>query len=187
LATGLPIALLVGLGAFFPRTRRFFRDERITQATPATAAYELFVRIPLATSVAEELIFRAALEGLLTRNRSPLQAALVSASLFGAWHVLPALNRLHSNPGMTAVHRGRVAHRATVVAGTAGATAAASLGLSWLRRRTGSVIAPILLHYSINAGGFAGGWIASRKDTAEAACRRRSHAISSHQALANEK
>jgi membrane protease YdiL (CAAX protease family) len=164
LATGVPIALLVGLGAFFPPTRRFFRDGRVTQATPTKAAYELFIRIPLATSTSEELMFRSALEGVLARNRSPLRAALISALLFGTWHVLPALDRLNSNPGLTSAHRGSVARRAAVVAGTVGMTAAASLGLSWLRRRTSSVIAPILVHYGINAGGFAGGWIASRRD-----------------------
>ena len=107
-------------------------------------------------------MFRSALEGILARSRSPLQAALISAPLFGAWHVLPALDRLHSNPGLSSVHRGGIKRRAAVVAGTVVFTAAASLGLSWLRRRSGSVVAPILVHYGINAGGFAGGWIASR-------------------------
>ena len=164
LAAGVPIAMLAGLGAFLPPTSRFFRDVRITQATPAQAAYELLVRIPFATSASEELMFRSALEGILARYRSPPRAAFISALLFGAWHVLPALERLHSNPGLRSVHEGGVARRAAVVAGTVGITTAASLGLSWLRRRTGSVIASILLHYSINAGGFAGGWLASRGD-----------------------
>lgn len=163
LAAAVPIALFVGLGALFPPTRRFFRDARVTQATPAKAAYELLVRIPLATAAGEELMFRSALEGILARNRSPLQAALISAPLFGVWHVLPALDRLHSNPGLTSVHKGGIARRAAVVACTIGITATASLGLSLLRRRSGSVVAPILVHYGINAGGFAGGWIAARR------------------------
>ena len=162
LAVAVPLALIVGLGALFPATRRFFRDDRVTQATPAKAAYELFVRIPIATAASEEVMFRSALEGIFARNRSPLQAALIAAPLFGFWHVLPALDRLHSNPGLSAVHRGGIKRRAVVVAGTVGVTAAASLGLSWLRRRTGSVVAPILIHYGINAGGFAGGWLTSR-------------------------
>lgn len=162
LAAAVPITLLVGLGALFPPTRRFFRDDRVTQATPAQAAYELFVRIPIATAASEEVMFRSALEGILARNRSPLRAALISAPLFGIWHVLPALDRLHSNPGLSLVHRGGIKRRAAVVACTIGITATASLGFSWLRRRTGSVVAPILVHYGINAGGFAGGWIASR-------------------------
>lgn len=167
LAAGVPIAVLVGLAAFLPPTSRFFRDVRVTQATPAQAAYELLLRIPFATSASEELMFRSALEGILARDRSPPHAAFISALLFGAWHVLPALERLHSNPGLRSVHEGGVARRAAVVAGTVGITAAASLGLSWLRRHTGSVIASILLHYSINAGGFAGGWLASRGDGAQ--------------------
>jgi membrane protease YdiL (CAAX protease family) len=162
LAAAVPITLPVGLGALFPPTRRFFRDDRVTQATPAQAAYELFVRIPIATAASEEVMFRSALEGILARNRSPLRAALISAPLFGIWHVLPALDRLHSNPGLSLVHRGGIKRRAAVVACTIGITATASLGFSWLRRRTGSVVAPILVHYGINAGGFAGGWIASR-------------------------
>lgn len=166
LAVAVPIALLLGLGAFLPPTRRFFRDSRVTQATPAQAAYELFVRIPFATAASEEIMFRSALEGIFARNRSPLLAAVIAAPLFGLWHVLPALDRLHSNPGLSSVHRGGIKRRAAVVAGTVGFTAAASLGLSLLRRRSGSVVAPILVHYGINAGGFAGGWMASRGERA---------------------
>jgi membrane protease YdiL (CAAX protease family) len=164
LYAGLPIALIVGLGAFLPPTGRFFRDVGIPQATRRKAAYEVFVRIPLATSVGEELMFRSALEGILVQTRSPLRASLISAVLFGAWHILPTLDRMHSNRGLNPAQGRGVGRRAAVVVGTVGITAAASLGLSWLRRYSGSVIAPVLVHYGINAGGFGGGWLASRRE-----------------------
>jgi len=164
LYAGLPIALIVGLGAFLPPTRRFFRDVGITQATRRKAAYEVFVRIPLATSVGEELMFRSALEGILVRTRSPLRASLISAMLFGAWHILPTLDRMRLNWGLDPAQGRGAGRRAAVVVGTVGVTAAASLGLSWLSRYSGSVIAPVLVHYGVNAGGFGGSWLASQRE-----------------------
>jgi membrane protease YdiL (CAAX protease family) len=149
-------------GALMPATRRFFRDERIVSAHPREAIYELAVRMPLATALGEELMFRSGFEALLSRRRSAKAAALISAAAFGLWHVLPTLDRVHSNPGVAETHGGSPAKQALVVAAVLGATTISSLGLSWLQRRTGSVVAPIVVHYAINASGFAAGWIADR-------------------------
>ncbi len=163
LLVGVPITGAMALGAYLPMTRRFFQDERIIGADTGNALYELFVRIPVVTAGGEELVFRSALEGILSRRRSPARVALISAALFGAWHILPTLDRVHSNPGVADAHQGSALRQGVIVAGVCTATAGASLFLSWLRRRTGSVAAPIAVHYAVNAGGFAGGWLATRQ------------------------
>ena len=98
LLAGIPIGSMVALGAFLPATKRFYREERIVRASAVDAAHELLLQIPLATVAAEELMFRGALDALLSQRRSPASAALVSAALFGAWHVLPALDRTSQTP-----------------------------------------------------------------------------------------
>lgn len=159
----LPVAAMMAAGALLPPTQRFFKDDRIVSAHPREAIYELAFRMPLATALGEELTFRSGFESLLARRRSVRAAALVSAVAFGLWHVLPTLDRVHSNPGVADTHRGSVGKQALVVGAVLGATIVGSLGLSWLQRRTGSVVAPIVVHYALNASGFAAGWIASRQ------------------------
>ena len=162
LAAGMPIGAVVALGAFVPWTARFFRDERIVRADMLEAAHELLVRLPLATVVAEELMFRGALEAVFSQRRSAAAAALISAGLFGAWHVLPTLDRTHSNPGVSGVNGGSKAKQAMVVVSICATTSATGLALSWLRKRSASIVAPILVHFAANAGGYFGGWLAGR-------------------------
>jgi membrane protease YdiL (CAAX protease family) len=150
------------VGAFAPWTARFFRDERIVGAGTLQAAHQLLVHIPLTTAASEELMFRGALDAILARGREPRTASLISAGLFGAWHILPALDRSLANPGVQHVHSGSKAKKTMVVVAVCGVTAASGVALSWLRIRSGSVAAPILVHYAANAGGFFGGWLASR-------------------------
>jgi membrane protease YdiL (CAAX protease family) len=162
LAIGLPLGSVLGLGALLPSTARFYRDRRIVAADGPEAAYHLFARIPLATAAGEEIIFRSAFESVLALRRPRWQARLVSACLFGVWHVLPARDRMHSNPGVVDVHAGSVAGQAGVVLATFATTTVAGLGFSWLRDRTRSVLAPIIVHAAVNVGGYAGGWLAAR-------------------------
>ncbi|MFF0814810.1 CPBP family intramembrane glutamic endopeptidase [Rhodococcus sp. NPDC003318] len=94
----------------------------------------VFVHIPLGTVLAEELAFRSVLYAL-ARRVSPRWAPVLGAAAFGLWHVTPARHAGDSVPGTVAL------------------TAAASLLFDALRRRSGSVLAPALLHLAINSGG----------------------------------
>jgi membrane protease YdiL (CAAX protease family) len=47
-----------------------------------------------------------------------------------------------------------VAHKFGVVAGTVAATTAAGVGFSLLRLRSGSVLAPVIVHAAINSSAF---------------------------------
>ncbi|EME23172.1 CPBP family intramembrane glutamic endopeptidase [Rhodococcus triatomae] len=94
----------------------------------------VFVHIPIGTVLAEELAFRSVLFAL-SRRATPRWAIVVDAVAFGLWHVTPARHAGDSVPGTVAF------------------TAAASLLFDALRARSGSVLAPALLHLVVNAGG----------------------------------
>lgn len=85
------------------------------------------LHIPVGTVLAEELLFRGALTALV----GPLPQAVA----FGLWHVRPAL-AVGDNVAAT-----------VVVTGLSG------LAFAWLRKGSGSVLAPALAHLAINVGG----------------------------------
>jgi uncharacterized protein len=165
LLVGIPLAAATFAGAFLPSTRSYYRDERVVRASASSALYEIFVRIPLATAASEELMFRSALEAMLRRRRSSLQTLLLSNALFGAWHVFPALDHLSSNPPQRADPSRTTTGKLRLLVAHCCATAVAGLALSFLRRSSGSVVAPMLAHYGVNGGAFGGSWLASNLRT----------------------
>lgn len=99
--------------------------ERVRPSDDNLAEWALF-RIPIGTVVTEELAFRSVFDAV-SPGMSPI--------FFGLWHIHPACAADDS------------------VVGTVVGTAAAGVLFSWLRRRSGSVLAPMLFHYGINASG----------------------------------
>jgi membrane protease YdiL (CAAX protease family) len=153
--TLIPIAAAVAVGLALPWTREFFRDRTIVNASTAQAAYTLLLRIPFGTAMAEELIFRGALLGLYLQRHRPWVAALFSSLVFGVWHVLPTLNSLGTNPGASAAQNNPLL-QAGAVALVVLATGVAGMFFSWLRLRSGSILAPWLTHTGFNAIGYLG-------------------------------
>jgi membrane protease YdiL (CAAX protease family) len=137
------------------RTQHLFHDERVGGYSRGRTAYELALRIPLGTALAEELLFRAALPALLARNHSRASAVVVSNLAFGVWHVVPTLESLETSNAATRLP-GHIGARLAAVAGVAAVTAAAGFGLAALQRRSRSVIAPIIAHTALNVATFAG-------------------------------
>ena len=118
-----------------------------TPDDPEDLAFAVFVRVPFETALAEELLFRGVEYALARRHGSHRYATLVTTIGFGLWHVGPALRRSRR-------HRDAAAP-ATVPHGVAvdvGVTALANVLLVGLRRRSGSVLAPVLVHAAVNAG-----------------------------------
>jgi membrane protease YdiL (CAAX protease family) len=152
---GLMVAVgaagVVALGAAFPPTRRFFVDEKVRDHSTAELTYHTLLRIPIATALGEELVFRAALLGLFSRDRSPRIALAASSALFGLWHILPTLDSLEPRPG-----------RAPLVAGVVVATAGAGVAFAGLRLRTRSVLAPVVAHAALNAAALIAARLVSR-------------------------
>jgi membrane protease YdiL (CAAX protease family) len=144
------VALGYAVGVALPATRTLFRDTRY-RVGPGSALAMAFVTIPLSTVVFEEVAFRGVLWGLVDADHGPAWATGVSAALFGVWHVLPALDLLRTNQ---ALHGGPPARRALwTVLGTVAFTTLAGLVFGELRHRTGSLLAPTLLHWATNGLG----------------------------------
>ena len=130
--------------AVSPRCRGLFDDARVRSASTGQLARWALLEIPLATAVYEEVLFRGVALGLARRHLGDGGAVALTSALFGAWHVLPALEDRHANPA-TADR-----HPAATVAATVVATAAAGAGFALLRLRTGSLLAPVVAHTATN-------------------------------------
>ena len=161
LAAAAPVVAVVAIGAALPATRRFLAgDRRATTGGAGYALYHTLVRIPLGTAVAEEILFRGALLGLLSQRHPRARAVAVSSALFGCWHVLPTLDTMALNPlGETVGDR---AGTVGAVLASVAATALAGLGFSWLRFRGDSVVAPVVVHAALNSSAFAAARLVSR-------------------------
>ena len=151
LAVAVPLLAGIGVAAAVPATRRFFDDARVRESSHPY--YETALRIPIGTALSEELIFRGALLGLVARRHSPAVAVAFSSLLFGIWHILPADDAHTANRRPVTDDAVRFASAPTVLA-TVAATTAAGCGLAWLRLRSGSVLAPTVVHAAVNIGAF---------------------------------
>jgi membrane protease YdiL (CAAX protease family) len=142
---GLGIAVAVAI----PATREAFRDDRILERSTAYLLFDALVRIPIATALYEEALFRGVIFAMLSRRMAPLWAALISAGLFGFWHILPTLETVESNPvgGIFAGVLGLTIASVGAVVGTA----IAGMAFMWLRWRANSIAAPILAHIATNS------------------------------------
>jgi membrane protease YdiL (CAAX protease family) len=110
--------------------------------------FQVFVEIPIATVLLEELAFRGLIAGLFDRLTTPARALAWSSLAFGLWHVSPADFTSASRIG------GAMA--------TIAATAVAGAGFHLLKRRSGSLLAPVLAHWGTNGLAFLMSWLILR-------------------------
>jgi membrane protease YdiL (CAAX protease family) len=111
------------------------------------------VIIPLQTVIPEELAFRGVLHGALNRAWGFRGVAAAGSLLFGLWHVVTSLGLTSGNAGFTQLFGGGVAGQLIGVLLAVAATGAAGFIFTWLRKRSGSLLAPIALHWSLNGLG----------------------------------
>jgi membrane protease YdiL (CAAX protease family) len=159
--SSLMSAALVAAAAAAPWTRRFFADERILRSSRGAAVYEMCVRIPLATALPEEVVFRGVLLSVLSRSHTTATAIAWTSTLFGLWHVLPTLDTMRTNPIKDVLPEGWLGYAAAAGAALP-ATAATGALFALLRNRSGSVVAPVLTHTAINATAYLGGRLSHR-------------------------
>lgn len=141
----------VAVAPRIPALRERLHDERATAASYPEAIRRALTRFPLGTALFEEVVFRGVLPPLLAADHSRVAGDVESALVFGLWHLIPTHDVLRTN------HVGRT--RLTRTMGTLLGAAAAGVGgygLSRIRRRTGSLLAPWLIHSSVNAGSYLG-------------------------------
>ncbi|OBH05260.1 MULTISPECIES: CPBP family intramembrane glutamic endopeptidase [unclassified Mycobacterium] len=145
------VAAVITLGILLPMTRPMFLNNHY--ATISGALVASMVIIPLQTVIPEELAFRGVLHGALNRAWGFRGVALGGSLLFGLWHVATSLGLTSNNVGFTRLFGGGFAGMLAGVTLAVLATGAAGFVFSWLRRRSGSLIAPIALHWSLNGLG----------------------------------
>jgi uncharacterized protein len=151
-------AVLVGgvagayaVAAAVPVLRLGFRDARYDQSASAALVTALVV-IPLGTVLLEEVAFRGVLWAWIRRDHGTRQATVWSSVVFGLWHVLPSLGLSRVNEGVGTV-AGDWAGEVGPVAGAVVFTGLAGVLLCELRRRSGSLLAPMGLHWATNGLG----------------------------------
>ena len=145
------VAAVFAVALAIPMTRGFFFNE--SYASLRTALIAALVIIPLQTVLPEELAFRGLLHGRLRRLGGTKAVFIGGSILFGLWHVASSLSLTATNAGLTAFLGSGTAAQWIGVGLAVVATAGAGAGLTWLRHHTGSVLAPIGLHWALNAVG----------------------------------
>ncbi|BBY30113.1 CPBP family intramembrane glutamic endopeptidase [Mycolicibacterium sediminis] len=151
LAAVAVVAAVIAIGIALPWTRPMFMNDHY--ATLSGALLASMIIIPLQTVIPEELAFRGVLHGALTRAWGFRGVAAAGSLLFGLWHVATSLGLTSSNVGFTRIFGGGVAGMVAGVVLAVIATGAAGFVFTWLRGRSGSLIAPIALHWALNGLG----------------------------------
>jgi uncharacterized protein len=146
-------ATCIGIAAALPATRKFFIDLRFRDMSRKETLYHASLRIPVATALAEEIMFRSALHALFARRHSLRTTLTWTSLIFGLWHILPTLDTFDRNHA-SSLKANRARTRPLAAVGITGATAVAGLLFSYLRLRSGNVSASVLPHAAINVTGF---------------------------------
>lgn len=145
------ISLVVGIALAIPFTRDFFLNESYRNVHIALISALVF--IPLQTVIPEEMAFRGLLHGRLMKLGGTKTAFIVGSLAFGLWHVLSSLSLTATNVKLVEILGSGTLAQWIGVAGAVIATATAGAGLTWLRYKTNSVIAPVGLHWALNSSG----------------------------------
>lgn len=159
------VAIVAGVymvGVLLPFTRTAFLDARYHLPVPG-ALWSAFVIIPVGTVVVEEIAFRSVLWGALARHATTARVLLGSSLLFGLWHVLPSLHLASANQGVgQAAHAAGGSSTVLVVVATVAITTIGGVIAGELRRRSGSVLASVGMHWATNGLGVLFGLVAWR-------------------------
>ena len=145
------VGTVIAVGALLPWTRPMFLNDHY--ATVSGALIASMVIIPLQTVIPEELVFRGVLHGTLDRAWGFRGVAAAGSLLFGLWHIATSLGLTSSNVGFSNLFGAGVFGMVAGVLMAVIATGTAGFVFTWLRRRSGSLIAPIALHWSLNGLG----------------------------------
>lgn len=149
-AVGL-VLTVIAIGALLPWTRPMFMNNNY--ATLSGALIASMVVIPLQTVIPEELAFRGVLHGALTRAWGFRGVAAAGSLLFGLWHIATSFGLTSENVGFTRLFGTGLWGTVAGVVMAVVATGVAGFVFTWLRRRSGSLLAPIALHWSLNGLG----------------------------------
>jgi len=160
---GAAVAAIILAGvtvlALVPFSRGFLDDDRFDDLPVWEALYEIVIRIPFVTALTEELLFRSVLLAVLLAMTTTNLAVVWSSIVFGLWHVLTTLNGLDGNEATESFDGWAAA--GSVVAVVV-ATGIAGVIFAWTRLRSGSVVAPWIVHIAFNSSTFTAGVLLAR-------------------------
>lgn len=142
------------VAALLPVTQGLFEDRRSSDLSVGEVLWRVCVAVPIGTVLLEEVAFRGVLYGLMYRDYSSRAAIAVSSLLFGLWHILPSLGLNDAKPALGSVFGHSLLGTVLVNAAAVTFTAAAGWLLCVLRRRSGSLLPPMALHWATNALGY---------------------------------
>ena len=164
IAAGASVVIAVGtmLIALIPFLRKFFLGDNLSKASGKLIAFEAAIRIPFSTALIEEVLFRGVLLGLLLTNYPTMLALLYSAIVFGLWHIFPTIATLEQNDVTAAAIQRKKRRKYAGIIGTVTITTVAGMIFGYLRILANSIIAPWLVHWTINASGVAGIYLARK-------------------------
>ena len=150
------------IGSAFKRTRTAFHDERMTDLSGSRLVFQALVEVPFGTVLLEEIAFRAVLFSMLVRRFGLVWGLVISSVLFGLWHILPSIGTHEQNPALgSVVGEGRRGNILAVALSVLTTTVAGVL-FAGLRLVSGSVLAPMGLHWATNGLGYAFSWLLIR-------------------------
>jgi membrane protease YdiL (CAAX protease family) len=140
------LIIVVALGLVFLVAPDQYADERYNQSL-SYALLSSLVFLPLQTVLFEELVFRGFFYTYLIDRVSAKRAAVYSSLLFGLWHIGTA-------SGVTigvldSLGLGNLTRILTSI-GVVLVTAVAGFIFIELRRRSDSLLTPIIAHWAIN-------------------------------------
>ena len=160
---GAAMAAIAGAAlAKGPRSRRYLLDQRAAGQRGGEQLYRTLIRYPLGTALFEEVAFRGVIYGIWRRTGATRpRSSLATAVTFGIWHLIPARRALAGNPLSDRLGSG--GSKLAVVGAGALLTSLSSLGFSWLRERSESLVAPVMVHAAINGAGYLAGVAAWRR------------------------
>jgi uncharacterized protein len=144
-AASAPVAAAFAAAALTPAARPLLGDQRVAGLRGRRLAYQVLVRIPIGTAAWEEIAFRGVLRAALRRVLPAPAATATASAVFGIWHIRPTAEALDIN--------GVATSRGVKITAVVLSTAVAGALLDFLRERSGSLAAPVLLHLTANCAG----------------------------------
>jgi membrane protease YdiL (CAAX protease family) len=156
------VTLVYLIGSAFKRTRAAFHDERMGELTGGKLAFQALIEVPFGTVLLEEIAFRSVLFSMLVRREGLMWGLVISSVLFGLWHVLPSIGTHEQNPALGSVVGGGLRGNILAVALSVLTTTIAGVLFAGLRLVSGSVLAPMGLHWATNGLGYAFSWLLIR-------------------------
>jgi membrane protease YdiL (CAAX protease family) len=156
------ITLVYLVGASMRRTRAAFHDDRISDLSGPRVMFQALVEVPFGTVLLEEIAFRSVLFSMLARRYGVVWALVWSALIFGLWHVLPSIGTHEQNPALGKVAGQGLRGNIVAVSISVLTTAVAGVLFVGLRLLSGSVLAPMGLHWATNGLGYFFSWFLIR-------------------------